>query len=102
MKSLALTLLAAIAVTAATGCGMIGAHHGKAGCASGRCQAAGTGHAAGGPIAGIKAAKQMDIANQTGMIGPNGPPTGHVSYPYYTVRGPRDFFHKEEFSTIGR
>lgn len=23
---------------------------------------------------------------------PNGPPTGTVAYPYYTTRGPRDFF----------
>ena len=24
-------------------------------------------------------------------IGPQGPPTAQVAYPYYTVRGPRDF-----------
>lgn len=27
------------------------------------------------------------------MIDP-GPPTGAITYPYYTVRGPRDFFQK--------
>ena len=25
-------------------------------------------------------------------VGPQGPPTAQVAYPYYTVRGPRDFF----------
>jgi hypothetical protein len=24
-------------------------------------------------------------------VGPQGPPTAHVAYPYYTIRGPRDF-----------
>jgi hypothetical protein len=24
--------------------------------------------------------------------GPAGPPTGAVTYPYYTTRGPRDYF----------
>jgi hypothetical protein len=24
-------------------------------------------------------------------VGPEGPPTGAVAYPYYTTRGPRDF-----------
>jgi hypothetical protein len=25
-------------------------------------------------------------------VGPQGPPTAQVAYPYYTIRGPRDFF----------
>jgi hypothetical protein len=29
-----------------------------------------------------------------GAIGPAGPPTGAVAYPYYTTRGPRDFLAK--------
>ena len=29
---------------------------------------------------------------QRGMEGPSGPATGAVAYPYYTTRGPRDFF----------
>ena len=29
-----------------------------------------------------------------------GPPTGQVAYPYYTVRGPRDFLHPNP-PTIG-
>jgi hypothetical protein len=30
-----------------------------------------------------------------------GPPTGQVAYPYYTVRGPRDFLMNDP-PTIGR
>ncbi len=33
-------------------------------------------------------------------IGPAGPPTATYAYPYYTVRGPRDFFLNQP-STIG-
>jgi len=29
--------------------------------------------------------------HQTPEIGPAGPPTGATAYPYYTLRGPRDF-----------
>lgn len=29
-----------------------------------------------------------------GAIGPAGPPSGAVAYPYYTTRGPRDFLAK--------
>ena len=29
-----------------------------------------------------------------GALGPAGPPTGGVAYPYYTTRGPRDFLAK--------
>jgi hypothetical protein len=25
------------------------------------------------------------------VVGPMGPPSAHVTYPYYTTRGPRDF-----------
>ena len=37
-----------------------------------------------------KAARQF--ARQDMMRGPSGPSVGAVSYPYYTTRGPRDFF----------
>jgi hypothetical protein len=33
-------------------------------------------------------------ASDYGAIGPAGPPTGAVAYPYYTTRGPRDFLAK--------
>ena len=29
--------------------------------------------------------------HQQEQMGPAGPPTGQVAYPYYTIRGPRDF-----------
>ena len=35
------------------------------------------------------------------FVGPQGPPTAHVAYPYYTVRGPRDFF-MDNPPSIGR
>jgi len=34
-------------------------------------------------------------------VGPPGPPTGQVAYPYYTVRGPRDFL-MDNPPSIGR
>lgn len=34
-------------------------------------------------------------------VGPQGPPTAQVAYPYYTVRGPRDFF-MDNPPSIGR
>ena len=34
------------------------------------------------------------------QVQPAGPPTGTYAYPYYTVRGPRDFFLNQP-STIG-
>jgi hypothetical protein len=33
-------------------------------------------------------------ASDYGAVGPAGPPTGAVAYPYYTTRGPRDFLAK--------
>jgi hypothetical protein len=33
-------------------------------------------------------------ASDHGALGPAGPPTGAVAYPYYTTRGPRDFLAK--------
>ena len=35
-----------------------------------------------------------------GQIGPAGPPSGAVAYPYYTTRGPRDFLARRP-PTIG-
>jgi hypothetical protein len=36
-----------------------------------------------------------------GQVGPSGPATAHVAYPYYTTRGPRDFLLNNP-PTIGR
>lgn len=44
----------------------------------------------GGPISqGIHATQGW--RHQRPELGPPGPPTGTVGYPYYTLRGPRDF-----------
>jgi len=37
--------------------------------------------------------RALDLYGE-GDIGPAGPPTGGVAYPYYTTRGPRDFLAK--------
>lgn len=44
----------------------------------------------GGPISQEIHATQ-GWRHQSPEIGPAGPPTGTVGYPYYTLRGPRDF-----------
>ena len=62
---------------AAAGCA-----EGGCGCSSGRCCAA-------SPIPDCYGTHQM-VNAQIG--GPAGPPSGQVTYPYYTTRGPRDFF----------
>jgi hypothetical protein len=31
-------------------------------------------------------------------LGPQGPPTAQVGYPYYTTRGPRDYFANQPMS----
>lgn len=38
--------------------------------------------------------------NPRAFIGPAGPPTAAVTYPYYTTRGPRDFL-LDQPQTIG-
>ena len=47
----------------------------------------GGGHMGGGGLAGRHMAGEP-------VAGPPGPPTGAVTYPYYTTRGPRDFLAK--------
>lgn len=44
----------------------------------------------GGPIAQEVRASQ-GWRHQTPELGPAGPPSGTYGYPYYTLRGPRDF-----------
>jgi len=36
--------------------------------------------------------------NPRAYVGPAGPPTAAVTYPYYTTRGPRDFFQDNPLS----
>ena len=44
---------------------------------------------------------QLPPGYEQAMQGPAGPPTAAYAYPYYTVRGPRDFLMKNP-PTIGR
>jgi hypothetical protein len=65
------------------GCGQ-GCAHGNGGCANGDC----------GCADGSCRKVHPWFAHHRGAdnaMGPQGPPTGAVAYPYYTVRGPRDF-----------
>lgn len=62
----------------------------------GQCGCGGAGNGgvlgvlAGGPISREIHASQ-GWRHQRPELGPAGPPTGTVGYPYYTLRGPRDF-----------
>lgn len=67
------------------------AHHGGCGGSCGGLLGAMTG----GPIArGVHAGPHpagLGHRHHAPEIGPPGPPTGTYAYPYYTLRGPRDF-----------
>jgi hypothetical protein len=67
------------------GCGNGGCGEGGGGCANGNCGDPNGGYAAGG--------HHQPVPRGVGgeYVGPQGPPTGAVAYPYYTSRGPRDF-----------
>ncbi|HEY2881301.1 MAG TPA: hypothetical protein VGJ15_02680 [Pirellulales bacterium] len=72
---------------------------GAGGCANGGC-AAGACAADGGPARwgrNIQSCPVPDCYTDQRAVdaqlgGPPGPPSGQITYPYYTVRGPRDFF----------
>jgi hypothetical protein len=49
---------------------------------------------------GERAAMQGPLPLEYGGSLQQGPPTGGVTYPYYTTRGPRDFLAKNP-GTIG-
>jgi hypothetical protein len=61
---------------------------GNGGCADGGCANGGCGDHGGG-IAGVHQTIPRGVGGEN--VGPQGPPTGAVAYPYYTSRGPRDF-----------
>ncbi len=86
MKSYLLALAVAVALSGTTGCQSNRPFQGGSGNDCG-CSQCGAGGQTGGPPA----------------IGPRGggPPTGAVTYPYYTTRGPRDFLQNDPPS-IGR
>ena len=46
-----------------------------------------------GPLAGLVGHHHRGPQSHVGMPGPaDGPPVAQVTYPYYTTRGPRDYF----------
>lgn len=64
-------------------------------CPGGMCKVPHTGRYGGLAKHHLSAAEKAALAGTDyGAIGPAGPPTGAVAYPYYTTRGPRDFLAK--------
>jgi hypothetical protein len=92
-----LYLLAALTLVlaASTGCRSVnmckdcgGKHHGMMGHHGGHGGHGGGGYAGGAPH-GTPGYKPGPHHRE--YIGPQGPPTAQIAYPYYTTRGPRDF-----------
>jgi len=94
-----LYLLAALALflAASTGCRSVnlckdcgdGNHHGMVGHHNQGGHGHGGGHYAGHVPHGAAGYKKG--AQDREYVGPQGPSTAQVAYPYYTTRGPRDF-----------
>ena len=120
MRCAALSVLALLFVAASTGCTSFNrrASQGESpyACASGGCQAEGAyassdacvdcqtdgeyactdGSCGGGHSRGLlQAVRQVFHRNHRPQAPVGGPPVGTVTYPYYTVRGPRDFLASE-------
>ncbi len=113
MRRALLASLAAVTLTISSGCGlcdhMFCWHKPYAGCGNGcgdgACANGGCGNggcANGGCANGGGPVSEQDALAHGGYhavprgvggtnVAPAGPPTGAVAYPYYTVRGPRDF-----------
>jgi len=93
MKRTFLLIAILVLVSAAPGCLHRNTRQaaGQGGCGSCGSGCGGVlGALSGGPIAQEVHATQ-GWRHQTPEIGPSGPPTGTNAYPYYTLRGPRDF-----------
>lgn len=101
MRKFALVLAAAVMMAGAAGCAVHRpkSHCGVDGCGSGcngACNGACDGDCDDGHV-NCKPALFHGSQCRYGECGPNdpgdpaGPPTGAVTYPYYTTRGPRDF-----------
>lgn len=94
------------------GSGMLGKLGAMTGMGNCGCQGCRTGCQA-GPLGWQQGGLDYSSHLQPGLLGHNagqqlnsrqftpGPPTGQVAYPYYSVRGPRDFF-VDNPPTIGR
>ncbi len=73
---------------------------GQGGCDA--CAAGGhSGGQAGGPGGGQHGMPGVPHHFSREYQGPQGPPSAQVAYPYYTTRGPRDYFANEPWS-IGK
>ena len=97
MRLALLAMAAALLMAAGTGCG-------RHNLARGGCQG-GCGYSQAGSCGCGQCGTSDRIPPLAGNAyvngGPSGPPTGAYAYPYYTVRGPRDFLRNEP-PTIGR
>lgn len=113
MKRALFGLMALASISLATGCTTLGNCGGcDDGCSSGGCGIAGGGIAGGGGILGgcgeggicadgsefdpchprLRPLKRAGGRHGGYDAGAYGPPTAAIAYPYYTTRGPRDFF----------
>lgn len=81
------------------GCGLLG----RGGLGRGGMGHVPFGHNGGsyGPHGGAHGTPGYPHAHHREYVGPQGPPTAQVAYPYYTIRGPRDFLLNNP-PTIGR
>lgn len=93
MKRLFLMTVLAVLLPIQVGCLRHHARPSHSGCA---CHGGGlAGHSIGGNAIGGNAAQAIHETqgwrHHAPQTGPAGPPVGAFAYPYYTVRGPRDF-----------
>ncbi len=94
MKSAMFALMAAALIVGSSGCSAINPFYKGGGEAAAGCASCGTGQQ---QLLGRRGCADgaCDVGQQPG------PPTGQVAYPYYTVRGPRDFLARNPRS-VGR
>ncbi len=109
MKRALLALVAVVWIAAGTGChwqnaGLQGEQQGGGG--YGACSSCGGEQYAGGvcsscggsTISGDFFSTRRARKAEAEAMEAAGPPTGATGYPYYTTRGPRDYFTKEPMS----
>jgi len=87
MRRVLLALAATLLVTGFCGCHTLQTGCGDCGCAS--CDG---GSGSSGLARALATMATLHGRNsQHNFNGPHGPPTAQTTYPYYTLRGPRDF-----------
>ena len=93
MRRALLATLGAAMLMISSGCGlgdrMFCFHRPYGGCGNGGCADGGCANGACGDHVGVHQPIPRGVGGE--YVGPQGPPTGAVAYPYYTSRGPRDF-----------